>query len=737
MRAALLLLLAACTGAPEAPEADTDVFDPLEREAYAFCHEPGVDAERARQYCDLLRDAPPDVCPGMRASCDDPTLESLPSGGCDGQGGGGDGVAAAPREPWRPGDPPDLGCDMPDLSFSAVFLQWLVAGAVAVLILLVLRSVYAWWSLRQPRSYASAPLAPVPAPIIEGDDDLPALPEDELLAFAQAALAAGRIGEAVLYARGAALRRLARRGLLRLHKARTDREYLQGVRHESATHGALREVLTAVEDLRWAGRTPDRSQAAAAVDAAGRILAALLLAALLAPAAQAQRFGPDGDAAIAELLREEGYDVQWASAQLADLEAGEVDIVLLDLSRVEPKDEDWTGLLAWVEAGGLLIVAGEHGSQLDQLGPRLWSEDGRDLLATDLELRLDTPRWPQRLRLRYCQPWLMPVVWVEGETVEALAANAPPEPLVEGEAAPDPDAAPLGELSEDEGDEVPRGELTPEEEADAAPRREPAFEPPEEAEDPAALPDTTDETPSERRKRRARRVREERRAEVDELLRELREVPAGEGCDPAVVARVTYHEGVIVGIADPGLLRNASLVSPENRAFLAGLPRRGAEAGWWELPEKPRVLMALVGAESSDWSPPQVMANLRLLPFVLHLLAAWLILALWRGWTFAAPRDPPQESRRAFAEHAAALGHQWRVAGGERFAASAFARMWLQRLEVRGVVAAAVRRGWTLERARLLADDVARLASDPDGPERGDERTIVEDLWNVTRQAGR
>jgi hypothetical protein len=725
---AALLLLAACTGAPEAPEADTDVFDPLEREAYAFCHEPGVDAEDARRYCDLLRDAPPEVCPGMRASCDDATLESVPSGGCDGQrGGDGGGVAAAPREPWRPGDPPDLGCDMPDLSFSAVFTQWLVAGAVAVLILLVLRSVYAWWSLRQPRSYTSAPLAPVPAPIIEGDDDLPALPEDELLAFAQAALAAGRIGEAVLYARGAALRRLARRGLLRLHKARTDREYLQGVRHESTTHGALREVLTAVEDLRWAGRTPDRSQAAAAVDAAGRILAMLLLAALFAPAAQAQRFGPDGDAAIAELLREEGYDVRWASARLAELETQEVDIVLLDLSRVEPKEEDWTGLLAWVEAGGLLIVAGEDRSQLEKLGPRMWSEDGRDQLATDLELRLDTPQWPQRLQLRYCQPWLTPVVWVEGETVEALAANAPPEPLSEDE--PPPYEAPRSELSEDEA--APPLDEPPEEDPDA--RRASALEPPE----PDALPDTTDEPTSERRKRRARRAREERRAEVEELLEELREEPAGEGCDPAVVVRVVHHEGVIVGIADPRLLRNASLVSMENRAFLAGLPRRGAEAGWWELPEKPRVLMALVGAESSDWSPPQVMANLRLLPFVLHLLAAWLVLALWRGWTFAAPRDPPQESRRAFAEHAAALGHQWRVAGGERFAASAFARMWLQRLEVRGVVAAAVRRGWTLERARLLADDVARLASDPDGPERGDERTIVEDLWNVTRQAGR
>ena len=156
----------------------------------------------------------------------------------------------------------------------------MVALVLVLLLRLILRNL-GWLRRREraPDSLVVEVHAAEDEPIA-GDDDLPDLPEDELLAHARRALEAGQLDEAVIYARGAALRRCARHGWLRLHRARTDREYLRKLRGQPDTQANVRTVLDAVEDHRWAGRQLTEDGARGAVEAAARVLS-LALAALL------------------------------------------------------------------------------------------------------------------------------------------------------------------------------------------------------------------------------------------------------------------------------------------------------------------------------------------------------------------------------------------------------------------------------------------------------------------------
>jgi hypothetical protein len=208
--------------------------------------------------------------------------------------------------------------------------------------------------------------------------------------------------------------------------------------------------------------------------------------------------------------------------------------------------------------------------------------------------------------------------------------------------------------------------------------------------------------------------------------------PDDGACEQSLVVWRTQGMGAVVLVSDAALLRNAALISAANRQFLTDLPEFGAVDGFWSVRPTRRLALALAVGRADD-NPFRSIANLRLLPFVLHLLLLWGLAAWWRGMPFATPREPLAAGRRAFAEHARALGRGWMAAGGVRHAASAFAKLWIGRLDRKGVEHAAVRRGYPLKRAADFADAVADLAAHPDGPPRGDEARVVEELWNVTR----
>lgn len=456
MRAVVVALLFALAGCPadEAAEGPTaaeatptvpvdasGLPDPLADDAYAWCHEAEADADQAARWCRLLDDAPPEVCPGLRATCDNGVFEAT---GCQrGQGGTGSGAGGmggapgTPEDPWRPGqgcdaDAPSLGCGGGELmTLLGELLRWVVALAVAALVVVLIRQLLlrmGW--IAPPAREVRVAAVDVVEDVIEGDDDLPAWSEDRLLQAAHEALAAGRLGEAVVFARGAALRRLARQERLTLHRARTDREYLRAVEADREVHAGLTDILRAVEDHRWAGRILSHDTATRALDAAGRLLAMLLLAwALLVPtdALAARRHAPNGDAALWELLDEAGWvrveDATW----LRDVD-DTVDVVVVDLYGVRPTPEDWDALKVWTRQGGILVLGGPppKGDEAFELLGRhdLFSvvDDGVLELGSLDGDRVPVPVWPGGPTYAYCDA-VLPLVGVPDDA-ERLQSEA-------------------------------------------------------------------------------------------------------------------------------------------------------------------------------------------------------------------------------------------------------------------------------------------------------------------------
>lgn len=604
----------------------------LSGEAYRFCHDPGAHAALARDWCELLDDAPPDACPGLRATCDgaaggaelDDVWEQMRNG-CQGQ--------TAPRGFAEPPEPPPRSeaCSMeppPEAPEASPILRWIGALLVAVVVIVAIRLLVAYvgWQ-RRPRPARAEPAPPEIRAIAE--DEVPELPSRDLLAAARRALGEGRYGDAVLLSRGAALRALGDRGRVELHRARTDREYVRSLRDAPDLHQPMREVIAAVEAHRWGGRAIAADAARAAVGAAERVIAAIGAAALvgwlLAPGdARANRYDPYGDAALLTLYTNAGYDAGWRLRGLRGLEP-EIDVLVLDLGTVALAAPDADALRAWVSDGGVLVVGGDASALFPELGAFVAAEPlgegpivgfpvaaGLDWPDADLPI----PRWP---------------------------------------------GGSLGAYVETEG---------------------------------------------------------------------LRLVDADP--DGAAVVALAYGDGAVLAIADARLLTNGALVSPANEAFLAAAPYVPVDVGLADLPVPARLQLATRAGEESE-NPLSSLANARLLPAVLQLLALGALIGLWRGWPFAPLRDPPAEGRRSFAEHVRALGLRYASSRASRRALGAFAGLWLGRVGRAGLELAARRAGLDPAAARDLLARAERAAADPDGDAQPTDLTDLEELWRITR----
>lgn len=617
--------------------------DPMEDPSFRFCHVEGVEAEEAREWCDLLDDVDPERCPGLRATCEGAERDELDpkeaweqlKAGCAG-GSGGDGARRFAGEPERPREPmacdrdtpesscePTHGCSTP-MEALGTAVRWGVALLLAAALGVVIRLVL---SRMGPRE-ASARVQEVEAPVAElvPLDDVPDLPGNALLSEARSALAAGDPARAVLLARGAALRALGERGRLRLHRSQTDREYLRQVRGEASVHEPLREVLGEAEGVRWAGREPGPDGARRVLSVVEGLLRVVGVGALLllvaAPAHAWDRYGPDGDAAVAAVLREHGMSVTWRLRGL-DLLDGDTDVLVLDSWGIAVPTGDWEPVRAWVEAGGVLVVAGAGGdleSAFPELGQRVDLGLGVEPVEVSRELAaygLPAPRLPHGPS----------VAWTGG----------------------------VGEVWVD--------------------------------------------------------------------------VPGG----GALVQAVPLGAGAVLAVADARVLQNGALVSPQNQDFLARLVTVGPDAGRLWYPLDARVQLVTVAAQTAD-SPLDSLANAHLLPLVGQLLLLAVLLALWRGWPFGPLRDPPGEGRRAFAEHARAVGRHYRRLRASHLALSRLAGLWLQRLGPEGLLRAARRGGYPPEQARDLVGRLTGAAETPDGPNRPDDLSLMEDLWRITRR---
>jgi hypothetical protein len=382
----LVMVLAGCQvpTADKPPPADA----PDEREyvlddpEYRFCHEAGPYSADTRPWCTLKDQIDISRCPGFHELCarspEDDVYTDL-GGGCLG-GGGGPPTSSPAGEPDSPGGgqdwtPSASSCEPPETSLGwlASVAKWLVAAVIALGVLVVLRLIF--WAIAQRRAgdlKDEPQMLAARAPLIESvaDNEIPDMPSDDLLSAAELALAEDRVSDAILLARAAALRHLGDTGIVRLHRSRTDREYLRSIRRKPDIEGPLRVVVRWVELLRWGGNQATSQDAASVLSAVRKLIGTVALLCIVALAMGADgdyRYGPHGDAAIADLYERADYKVSWRLRSLANIDE-ETDVLVLDLSGIQPAESDWEGIRSWVADGGVLVVAGAVQEGYPQFG---------------------------------------------------------------------------------------------------------------------------------------------------------------------------------------------------------------------------------------------------------------------------------------------------------------------------------------------------------------------------------
>jgi hypothetical protein len=147
--------------------------------------------------------------------------------------------------------------------------------------------------------------------------------------------------------------------------------------------------------------------------------------------------------------------------------------------------------------------------------------------------------------------------------------------------------------------------------------------------------------------------------------------------DSVVLTEREVGDGRIVMIADERLLTNAALTVDDDASFLLSLLFRSA----FEPDRVVEVCDAWTGAGAK--TPLDSIARANLTPFLIQLMVLLALLFLWKGRAFARLRDPPSEARRAFADHARALGLAYRRAKATRHVVGLYAVWALERLRER------------------------------------------------------
>ena len=132
-----------------------------------------------------------------------------------------------------------------------------------------------------------------------------------------------------------------------------------------------------------------------------------------------------------------------------------------------------------------------------------------------------------------------------------------------------------------------------------------------------------------------------------------------------------YRGGDVTVFADDRLFTAGALMLRDNPEFLVRF-LRDLDTREVELADG----LLDLGADT----PAEAIAKTHLTPVVLQLLALLAVFYFCRGVRFGRPRDPPTRSRRQFAEHVEALGHQYARARASRHAVRLYAVWALERL---------------------------------------------------------
>ena len=145
------------------------------------------------------------------------------------------------------------------------------------------------------------------------------------------------------------------------------------------------------------------------------------------------------------------------------------------------------------------------------------------------------------------------------------------------------------------------------------------------------------------------------------------------GKAPYAVERTYEGGGRAIVLADDRLLNNVSLLVGDNARLLVELLRPGG----------PKLELAgeLTGLVSQD--PITSVQRGRLAPAILQLLLLIVLFFIYKGAHFGRPVDPIANSRRAFSEHARAIGMQYGRRRAGRHALEIYGSYALDRMRER------------------------------------------------------
>lgn len=143
--------------------------------------------------------------------------------------------------------------------------------------------------------------------------------------------------------------------------------------------------------------------------------------------------------------------------------------------------------------------------------------------------------------------------------------------------------------------------------------------------------------------------------------------------DAPFVLELSRAGGQIIAVGDFRLPTNASLAVADNASLVASLVASPGET----------VELIGVWTGSATELPAESLTRSGLLPWFLQILVLGLAFALYRGSPFGSRREPISVSRRAFAEHAIALGDAYSRARASRLTLVHFGAYAFERLRVR------------------------------------------------------
>lgn len=316
--------------------------------SFAFCHEAGVRLWHAERHHCRLKDEIAKRCPELTLACERPAIDDL---------------GAEWDTAW-----------LESLRGLGTALSWLlVVGAVTALAVVIGRNFLAgspWRERGRSDRRRAAPEAPDLTP------GTPA-PADVLLARAEAAAKAERFAEAVSLTHAALLVGLDRGGLIRLHRSRTNGDYIRALRGNPEYQAGLRRSARETEAIQFGAARADREgfirlfqQVTATLARLGPALLVLLLCS--ATGCEALRhhsadspYGPLGHVLLERVLRNAGGEPIRRIRPLERVDPGTSLVVVIEDGLSDP---EWKTLLDWVRAGGAVLVSGSPKALVDAVG---------------------------------------------------------------------------------------------------------------------------------------------------------------------------------------------------------------------------------------------------------------------------------------------------------------------------------------------------------------------------------